>query len=435
MNQGRRDLSGAYFESSTEAPRGHVQYHLELGHQFQYRFQSRNRHSRFRLVAAGQFAVSEVNGTVVIAIPSNHQTYTLQHTTLSQLHLSNIVAKDSSAIDAWQSALASAPVAPAPVPAPPPPAPPPPAAPSASGPTTWSASSVYTAGMTVTENGVIYKANWWTQGADPAHNNGGLGTGQPWTIVASTNPSPAPSPAPPPPPAPSVAPPPSSDTTWSASSIYTAGMTATENGVTYKANWWTQGADPAHNNGGTGTGQPWTIVATASAPPPAPAPSTTPPSPPAPPAPSTGASASREFTPYIDMAMPQDANLSAISAASGILNFRLAFVLSSPSGIGWQGAGTISDDALANGTTILSQVKAIQAAGGDVTISFGGAAGQEAALTAMTAANLQAGYQSVIDRYHVHSLDFDIEAPRSRISAPSRCAIRRWWGSKPRTPG
>src|SRR5215831_3759826 len=358
MNQGRRDLSGAYFESSTEAPRGHVQYHLELGHQFQYRFQSRNRHSRFRLVAAGQFAVSEVNGTVVIAIPSNHQTYTLQHTTLSQLHLSNIVAKDSSAIDAWQSALASAPVAPAPVPAPPSPAPPPPAAPSASGPTTWSASSVYTAGMTVTENG-----------------------------------------------------------------------------VTYKANWWTQGADPAHNNGGTGTGRPWTIVATASAPPPAPAPSTTPPSPPAPPAPSTGASASREFTPYIDMAMPQDANLSAISAASGILNFRLAFVLSSPSGIGWQGAGTISDDALANGTTILSQVKAIQAAGGDVTISFGGAAGQEAALTAMTAANLQAGYQSVIDRYHVHSLDFDIEAPRSRISAPSRCAIRRWWGSKPRTPG
>jgi len=31
-------------------------------------------------------------------------------------------------------------------------------------------------------------------------------------------------------------------------------MTATENGVTYKANWWTQGADPAHHNGGTGTG-------------------------------------------------------------------------------------------------------------------------------------------------------------------------------------
>jgi len=129
----------------------------------------------------------------------------------------------------------------------------------------------------------------------------------------------------------------------------------------------------------------------------------------APPSPPSGGSLSREFTPYIDMAMPQDANLSAIAAASGIHNFTLAFVLSSPSGIGWQGAGTISDDTLANGTTILSQVQAIQAAGGDVTISFGGAAGQEAALTAMTAANLQAEYQSVIDRYHVHSLDFDIE--------------------------
>src|SRR5215831_2967558 len=161
MNQGRRDLSGAYFESSTEAPRGHVQYHLELGHQFQYRFQSRNRHSRFRLVAAGQFAVSEVNGTVVIAIPSNHQTYTLQHTTLSQLHLSNIVAKDSSAIGAWQNALSSAPVAAPPVSAPAPAAPPPaPAALPTSEATAWSASSIYTAGMTVTENGGTYKANW-----------------------------------------------------------------------------------------------------------------------------------------------------------------------------------------------------------------------------------------------------------------------------------
>jgi len=37
---------------------------------------------------ADHFTVSEVNGTVVIAIPSNHQTYTLQHTTLHDLHLS-----------------------------------------------------------------------------------------------------------------------------------------------------------------------------------------------------------------------------------------------------------------------------------------------------------------------------------------------------------
>jgi hypothetical protein len=123
----------------------------------------------------------------------------------------------------------------------------------------------------------------------------------------------------------------------------------------------------------------------------------------------SGATSAREFSPYIDMAMPADADLSAIATASGIHNFTLAFVLSSGSGIGWQGVGTISDDTLANGTTILSQVQAMQAAGADVTISFGGAAGQEPALTATSAASLQVEYQSVIDRYHVHSLDFDIE--------------------------
>ena len=47
---------------------------------------------------ADHFTISEVNGTVVIAIPSNQQTYTLQHTRLSDLALSNIVAKDASAI-------------------------------------------------------------------------------------------------------------------------------------------------------------------------------------------------------------------------------------------------------------------------------------------------------------------------------------------------
>jgi chitinase len=115
------------------------------------------------------------------------------------------------------------------------------------------------------------------------------------------------------------------------------------------------------------------------------------------------------FSPYIDMAMPQDADLVAISEASGIQNFTLAFMLASDKGIGWQGAGTITDDTLSDGSTILQQVQAIQARGGNITISFGGAAGQEAALTAPSATALQVEYQSVIDRYHIDSVDFDIE--------------------------
>ena len=109
------------------------------------------------------------------------------------------------------------------------------------------------------------------------------------------------------------------------------------------------------------------------------------------------------------MAMDNAADLAGISAASGITNFTLAFVLASNEGIGWQGWGGIDDDTLYNGTIILEHVQDIQAAGGNVTISFGGAAGTEAALAATTASQLQAEYQSVIDRYHIDSIDFDIE--------------------------
>ncbi len=50
--------------------------------------------------------------------------------------------------------------------------------------------------------------------------------------------------------------------TWSATQVYTSGNQASLNGVNYRANWWTQGQNPATNNGGPGTGQPWTIVGT-----------------------------------------------------------------------------------------------------------------------------------------------------------------------------
>jgi chitodextrinase len=39
-------------------------------------------------------------------------------------------------------------------------------------PANYSPTAIYTKGMTVEENGVLYVANWWTQGNDPAQNNG-----------------------------------------------------------------------------------------------------------------------------------------------------------------------------------------------------------------------------------------------------------------------
>ena len=59
---------------------------------------------------------------------------------------------------------------------------------------------MYTAGQQASEAGINYTANWWTQGNDPATNNGGSGSGQPWTSDGSctggSGPSPSPSPSP-----------------------------------------------------------------------------------------------------------------------------------------------------------------------------------------------------------------------------------------------
>jgi chitinase len=41
----------------------------------------------------------------------------------------------------------------------------------------WSSATAYSAGDTVSEAGNPYKANWWTQGNDPATSNGATGTG------------------------------------------------------------------------------------------------------------------------------------------------------------------------------------------------------------------------------------------------------------------
>ena len=45
---------------------------------------------------------------------------------------------------------------------------------------------------------------------------------------------------------------------WSAGTVYTSGQQASENGINYTANYWTEGNDPATSNGGVGSGQPWT---------------------------------------------------------------------------------------------------------------------------------------------------------------------------------
>ncbi|OYX15468.1 MAG: hypothetical protein B7Z15_00460 [Rhizobiales bacterium 32-66-8] len=62
----------------------------------------------FGWFAADSFTLSEVNGSTVIAIPSNQQTYTLTDVSLAELQLSNITAKDAGALAEWTAALEAA---------------------------------------------------------------------------------------------------------------------------------------------------------------------------------------------------------------------------------------------------------------------------------------------------------------------------------------
>ncbi len=333
----------------------------------------------------------------------------------------------------------------------------------------YTAGSVYTAGALVTVNGVTYKANWWTSGADPVISNGAVGSGQPWTVVSTGSGSTG-----------------SGSTgsgtensgdisTYTPGSAYTAGALVTANGVTYKANWWTSGADPASNNGAVGSGQPWTLVGpTATAAPSAPinlavssvssstvslswsngggyaasydvfqdgiktstvtgtsafvsglASSTSytftveavnsyGASPQSSPLSVTtaaqGSTAGYYFSPYVDMSLTAGQNVVSMAQQAGLDHVTLAFLQSSGSGsIGWGGSGSITNDQLSNGTSIKTVVQQLQSNNVDVTISFGGAVGVDPAVAATSAGQLQTQLQSVIDRYGVNSLDFDVE--------------------------
>ncbi|MCC8393683.1 chitinase [Paraburkholderia sp. MMS20-SJTR3] len=78
----------------------------------------------------------------------------------------------------------------------------------------WSATQIYTAGMTVTYQGSTYKAQWWTQGEVP-------GQAAVWLQTGGATP------------------------TWSSTMAYTGGSCVTYQSAKYCAKWWTQGNLPS----------------------------------------------------------------------------------------------------------------------------------------------------------------------------------------------
>ncbi|MFJ7209399.1 cellulose binding domain-containing protein [Streptomyces sp. NPDC098789] len=123
-----------------------------------------------------------------------------------------------------------------------------------------------------------------------------------------------------------------------------------------------------------------------------------------PPATGTPSAGGARFAPYVDTSLYPAYDLLDTAAKTGVKEFHLAFITSgggcSPL---WGGVTGLADDKVAG------QIGALRAKGGDVRVSFGGAAGHELALNCASATELAAAYGKVIDQYRLTKVDFDIE--------------------------
>ncbi len=115
------------------------------------------------------------------------------------------------------------------------------------------------------------------------------------------------------------------------------------------------------------------------------------------------------FAPYVDMTLWPTYDLVAAARDQSIKFFTLAFVVADSQGKpAW---GGYSEYALGTefDTKMRAQIAGVRALGGDVIVSFGGAANRELAEVITSATALQAAYQSIIDAYGLTQIDFDIE--------------------------
>jgi chitinase len=203
---------------------------------------------------------------------------------------------------------------------------------------------------------------------------------------------------------------------WSAASVYTAGQQASEGGINYTANWWTQGNDPATSNGGSGSGQPWTSggSCTGGSPPP-PGSGSGPGSGP------TGSVSGLLFSPYKDVTINMNWNtdqmqsavegsdLPVVGSGSLVSQFipklpaiTLAFATGTCGGETWGGVSGASWAA--------ENIPQLQSAGLNYVVSTGGQAGT-------FSCGSTAGMEAFIARYaspHLVGIDFDIEGGQTQ---------------------
>ena len=112
----------------------------------------------------------------------------------------------------------------------------------------------------------------------------------------------------------------------------------------------------------------------------------------------------RVFAPYMYLGSGDAFKITQCHQLTGQAYYTLAFIIADPQNHpAWDGRFDMEKDVYA------SEIQGIRRQGGDVIVSFGGADGREIARVETNAAALQSAYQTVINRYHLTWLDFDIE--------------------------
>jgi chitinase len=107
--------------------------------------------------------------------------------------------------------------------------------------------------------------------------------------------------------------------------------------------------------------------------------------------------------PYLQIDSSDAKDMAADMKATGLKYYTLAF-LTPKSGCTpeWED----NDDSM---SAFTSQVASLQASGGNVVVSFGGASGGELAEKCTSVSSLAAAYEKVVGTYGITRLDFDIE--------------------------
>lgn len=126
------------------------------------------------------------------------------------------------------------------------------------------------------------------------------------------------------------------------------------------------------------------------------------------------------FAPYVDVtATPQYAfeGTAGTTPTSAILGFVVS-ATGSPCLPSWGAAYPLS--AAADQLDLDRRVARLKQLGGAVTVSFGGAANSELSIGCTDTVQLTAAYRSVVDRYSLTAIDFDVEGSVSSDPAVSK---------------